>query len=181
MVPQLVSDKAMEPIMVSTEAFREGMAHLTGAVNVITTDGPKGFAGITATAVCSVTDQPPTLLVCINRNSFAHPFFTGNGVLGINVLRANQQDVAQTFASRDISMPERLARVPTGVLHTGSPLIDNTLVGFDCRITSQHDAGSHSVLICEVMGVRQGTPGEGLVYFRRNYHGIGHTEPEAVG
>ena len=48
--------------MVSIDLFRDGMARLAGAVNVITTDGPKGFAGITATAVCSVTDQPPTLL-----------------------------------------------------------------------------------------------------------------------
>ena len=167
--------------MVSTEAFREGMAHLTGAVNVITTNGPKGFAGITATAVCSVTDQPPTLLVCINRHSYAHPFFTENGVLGVNVLRASQQDVAQTFASRDISMPERLARVSSSVLNTGSPLIDNTLVSFDCRIVAQHEAGSHSVLMCEVVNVQQGAPGEGLVYFQRAYHGVGQTELETVG
>ena len=55
--------------MTDTAAFRDGMALLAGAVNVITTDGPHGRAGFTATAVCSVTDQPPTLLVCMNRGS----------------------------------------------------------------------------------------------------------------
>ena len=67
--------------MVDITDFRNGMAMLAGAVNIITTDGPQGLAGFTATAVCSVTDQPPTLLVCMNRASWAHPIFSANGVL----------------------------------------------------------------------------------------------------
>ena len=62
--------------MIDTHEFRNGMAMLTGAVNVITTAGADGLAGFTATAVCSVTDQPPMLLVCMNRSSYAHRFFT---------------------------------------------------------------------------------------------------------
>ena len=162
--------------MITSNDFREGMARLTGAVNVITTDGVRGGAGITATAVCSVTDQPPTLLVCINRSSYCYPFFIDNGVLAVNVLRAGQEDVAQTFANRNLSMPERMARVPTTVLRTGSPLVEDSLVSFDCRIAAQHDMGSHSVLMCEIVGMRQGAAGDGLVYFDRSYHGVGQTE-----
>ena len=55
--------------------FRDAMASLSAAVNIVTTDGPAGRCGITATAVCSVTDTPPTLLVCINRNSAMNPAF----------------------------------------------------------------------------------------------------------
>jgi flavin reductase len=79
---------------VSVGEFRNGMALLPGAVTVITTDGPEGPAGFTASAVCSVTDSPPTVLVCMNRSSFAHRFFAGNGVLCVNVLSAAQQDVS---------------------------------------------------------------------------------------
>jgi flavin reductase len=66
--------------------FRNAMAQLGSAVSVITTDGPAGKFGFTASAVCSVTDQPPTLLVCMNRNSWAHAHFKQNGVLCVNVL-----------------------------------------------------------------------------------------------
>lgn len=165
--------------MVSIDDFRQGMASLTGAVNVITTDGPKGPAGITATAVCSVTDQPPTLLVCVNRNSYCHPFFEENGVLAVNVLRSDQQDVAQIFADRNLTTPERLARVPHSTLVTGSPLVDNTLVSFDCRVVAQNTVGSHSVLVCEVQDLRQSNGGEGLVYFKRAYHSVGQAEATA--
>ncbi len=66
---------------VSSADFREGLSRLAGAVTVITTDGPAGAAGFTASAVCSVTDSPPTVLVCMNRSSYAHRFFADNGVL----------------------------------------------------------------------------------------------------
>ena len=160
--------------MVDTTAFRDGMALLAGAVNVITTDGPKGLAGFTATAVCSVTDQPPTLLVCMNRGSWAHPAFEGNGVLCVNVLGAARQDVSGLFADRNVTMDERFARVGARRLATGSPVIDGALVSFDCRIVDTHTVGSHSVFYCQVEDVARGEASRsGLVYFNRGYHDVG--------
>ncbi len=161
--------------MVDITDFRNGMAMLAGAVNIITTDGPQGLAGFTATAVCSVTDQPPTLLVCMNRASWAHPIFSGNGVLCVNVLGAERQDVSGIFADRNITMGERFARIGWNALATGSPLLDDAVVNFDCRIVQTHDVGSHSVFYCEVEGVRQGASQVGLIYFNRSYHGVGDT------
>lgn len=159
--------------MVDITEFRNGMAMLAGAVNVITTDGPKGLAGFTATAVCSVTDQPPTLLVCMNRSSYTHPIFTENGILCVNVLGADQQAVSGIFADRNVSIDERFARVGWSRLATGSPLIDGAAVSFDCRVVHTQAAGSHSIFLCEVEGIRQGGVSGGLVYFNRHYHGVG--------
>ncbi len=66
--------------------FRDAMASLAAAVNIVTTAGHAGRCGITATAVCSVTDTPPSVMVCINANSAMNPVFQGNGRLCINVL-----------------------------------------------------------------------------------------------
>ena len=66
--------------------FRDAMASLSAAVNIITTEGDAGRCGITATAVCPVTDTPPSLMVCINANSAMNPVFQGNGKLCVNVL-----------------------------------------------------------------------------------------------
>lgn len=159
--------------MLDIARYRNGMAMLAGAVNVITTDGPQGRAGFTATAVCTVTDQPPTLLVCMNRTSYAHPFFVGNGVLCVNLLSADLQDLSGLFANRDIPMAERFARSAHGVLATGSPALDGALVNFDCRIAEVSEVGSHSVFFCEVVDMRQSEAKPGLVYFNRNYHPVG--------
>lgn len=164
--------------MVDISAFRNGMAQLTGAVNVITTDGPSGRAGFTATAVCSVTDQPPTLLVCMNRNSWAHAIFATNRALCVNVLSGAGQATANLFADRNVSLEERFARVTWQTLSTGSPALAEALVSFDCRIMETHEVGSHSVFYCQVEQVQQHGSGSGLVYFNRAYHTIG--TPEAV-
>jgi Conserved protein/domain typically associated with flavoprotein oxygenases, DIM6/NTAB family len=73
--------------MVDVSQFRNAMALLGGAVSVITTDGPAGRFGFTASAVCSVTDSPPTLLVCMNRSSYSNEQFKANGALCVNVWR----------------------------------------------------------------------------------------------
>ncbi|MDD2546788.1 MAG: flavin reductase [Burkholderiaceae bacterium] len=164
--------------MVDIPSFRNGMALLASAVNVITTDGPQGLAGFTATAVSSVTDQPPTLLVCMNRASYTHPLFTGNGVLCVNVLTEAQKDVSAIFADRQATLEERFAKVGWSRLQTGSPVLEGAMVSFDCRITHTHDAGSHSIFICDVVGLQQSQSSAGLVYFNRSYHGIG---PQAAG
>ncbi|HEA8405696.1 flavin reductase [Escherichia coli] len=71
--------------------FRDAMASLSAAVNIITTEGDAGQCGITATAVCSITDTPPSLMVCINANSAMNPVFQGNGKLCVNVLNHEQE------------------------------------------------------------------------------------------
>lgn len=159
--------------MVNVDLFRDGMARLAGAVNVITSDGPQGIAGITATAVCSVTDQPPTLLTCINRSSYAYSIFKTNGVLCVNVLSADQQDIAQLFSDRNVTMPERIKRVATDRLVTGSPVLIGALASFDCRIVQRQQLGSHDVLIAEVQAIKVGDCTTGLTYFQRAYHRVG--------
>ncbi|CAM5786019.1 flavin reductase [Castellaniella caeni] len=163
--------------MTDISSFRSAMSLLAGAVNVITTDGPSGMAGFTATAVCSVTDQPPTLLVCMNRSSYAHKFFTGNQVLCVNVMGNASQEAPLIFADRNIRMADRFSRVKWSPLTTGSPVIEDALVSFDCRIAHTNDVGSHSIFMCEVEDIRCGDAQQAsLVYFNRNYHHVGSLE-----
>ena len=85
-----------------TSDFRNATAQLGSAITIITTDGPAGRFGFTASAVCSVADSPPTLLVCMNRSSFAHGKFQHNGVLCVNVLSGQHQQLSGIFANGQI-------------------------------------------------------------------------------
>src|ERR687892_1707310 len=90
-----------EPVQtVEATAFREAMSRLGAAVHVITTAGPGGKTGATATAVCSVSDAPPTLLMCLNRKSQTNPVVVENKVFCVNTLGANEAEVADIFSGR---------------------------------------------------------------------------------
>jgi flavin reductase len=156
--------------MVDTTGFRNAMALLGGAVSVITTDGSAGRFGFTASAVCSVTDQPPTLLVCMNRSSYSNVHFKSNGVLCVNVLSADHQDISGVFANRELNMEQRFASAAWHVLESGAPVLDEALVSFDCRIAQAHEVGSHTIFYCEILDLKMGGSQEGLVYFNRAYH-----------
>ena len=146
------------------------MSHLAGAVNVVTAQGAHGPMGCTVSAACSVTDEPPTLLVCISRASRSHAAFTGSGALCLNVLSAAQQHIGERFADSSASPEERFALAQWDTLATGSPVLRQALASFDCEITGAMEVGTHTVFTCTVRAVRMHDGEDGLVYFSRAYH-----------
>lgn len=154
----------------SSQSFRDGMALLPGAVTIVTTDGTAGQYGFTASAVCSVSDAPPTLLVCVNKNTSAHDPILKNGVLAVNVLTHAQHPLSNIFSSRSKPQETRFAQAGWSAHATGAPLLENALVGFDCRIANVVDAGSHSVVFAHILHVESSDAQHpGLIWFRRNY------------
>ena len=158
--------------MITRQAYLDGMARLTTAVNVVTTDGPAGRGGFTASAVCSVTDDPPTLLVCVNLRSRQNDLIRANGVLCVNTLSADQADVAARFATREATIDERFAGGAWTELVTGAPALSSALASFDCRVVERLERGSHAVLFCEVQAVRVHVGSEPLIYVERGYRTI---------
>lgn len=161
--------------MVEVTDFRNAMSLLTGAVNVITTAGASGRYGFTASAVCSVTDTPPTLLVCMNRASSSLVHFIDNKILTVNVLGAHHQHISKVFASK-ISPEERFAYGAWTALETGAPVLEDALVSFDCQIEQVQEVGTHAIFICHIVAVQQSQHDQGLVYFNRAYHHVGQAK-----
>ena len=158
---------------VEKQAYREAMARLGAAVNVITTDGPGGRAGFTASAVCSVTDTPPTLLVCANRTNDSYAAFKANGVLCVNTLTHSQQELSAIFAGMtEHAMAARFEAAVWHTLATGAPILHEDAVSFDCRITQTVEVGTHDVFFCAVEAVLLGAVHEGLIYYGRGYHRV---------
>lgn len=155
------------------KAYRDAMSRFGAAVNVVTTDGPSGRVGFTASAVCSVTDDPPTLLVCMNRGSKHNVNFKENMVLCVNTLTPAQQDLSPVFGGQtDVDVEGRFAGATWGTLVTGSPVLHGAAASFDCRIVQITEVGTHSVFFCEVEAVDAAVGFEGLIYFGRAYHRI---------
>jgi flavin reductase (NADH) len=158
--------------------FRQAMAHLGAAVNVITTAGPHGRCGITASAVCSVTDAPPTLLVCINRSSAMHAAFAHNRHLCVNVLPAEHEVLARDFAGlTDVPMERRF---DPHVWDTGAhdvPVLRNALASLQGTIVESKDVGSHSVMFVQASTIQVRPDGDSLIYFSRTFHRVARLAP----
>ncbi len=160
-------------VPVSRDDYREAMARLGAAVNVITTAGPGGRAGFTASAVCSVTDTPPTLLICANRSNDSYAALKANGVVCVNTLTGGQEDMSPVFAG--LTSHSMDARFDSGywyTLATGAPVLQDAAVAFDCRIDKAVEVGTHDVFFCIVEAVQLGSVHEGLIYYARGYHRI---------
>jgi flavin reductase len=160
---------------ISAAVFRDAAARLAAAVNVVTTDGEGGRCGFTASAVCSVTDAPPTVLVCMNRASSQHGAFTKNLSLCVNVLAPDQVALSSVFAGKtDLSMEDRFALAEWSILASGAPALEGAAVSLDCRISQIIDHGTHSIFLAEVASVRMGGDDSGgLIWFGRAFHGVG--------
>lgn len=157
----------------SPEAYRDGMAQVAGHVHVITTAGAAGTSGFTAIAVASVSDNPPMLLFCINRQSANGPLVEANGVFALNALAAGATGLAETFAGRTgLKGAERFGEGRWMTLVTGAPVLETALASFDCRVVEARPIATHLVVIGRVEAVRTGGEGAALAYFGRAYRDI---------
>ena len=162
-----------ENYIADKSTYREAMSRLGAAVNIITTAGADGDAGFTASAVCSVTDDPPTLLVCMNRASKSYSAFQASRILCVNVLAHEHQELSGPFASiGNLAMAERFGLAKWLRLATGSPVLENAAAAFDCTIDQILEVGTHGVFFCGVKAIHLGPSTAGLIYHGRAYHKI---------
>lgn len=156
---------AEEALPVDRSAFLDAMRYVPGAVAVIATAASGERRGLAATAWCSLSADPPTLLVCINRGASAHPFVLAARAFSVNLLSPTQTEIVAIFsAQRALDGDARFAGDcwTTGVL--GQPLFRGAPVSFECRLIDAHDHGSHTVMIGRVVGVESSGRDSALMY-----------------
>lgn len=170
-----------EELTTTQRDFRSAMANLSAAVNVVTTDGVSGRAGITVSAVCSVTDTPPTLLVCVNQASYTHDIFRTNRRVAINVLGRQHEELALHFAgATQLPMEERFALPAWNHDRHGVPVLDDAAAVLVGQVGAEFTQGTHTVLFVEVDHVGVHDEVGALLYFQRGFHQIAPAAPVAA-
>ncbi len=150
---------------VSMDEFKLGMRHLAAAVTVITVDSNGTQDGLTATAACSVSAEPPQLLICVNTLAGAHDLIATEGTFCVNVLNTEQEDIAKRFAGIDgAPRSERYGLGSWTTLTTGAPVLEDAMVSFDCEVVQQVLAGTHTVFIGHIVGLKAAQQGMPLMY-----------------
>ena len=172
-----MTNETATPAAVDGEVFREAMSRIGAAVHIVTTAGATGRAGATMTAVTSVSDAPPTLLVCINRNGRLNTVLRGNGVFCVNTLIAGDEELAGVFAGKgglDHEARFRHGRWTTGGL--GAPVLTGARAALECRVSEVSEVGSHTVVFGRVEAVHLGKARSALLYLDRGYRVLPHIE-----
>ncbi len=167
----LATDSAA-PVLATPDDFKRGMRQLAAGVNVITVANAGVREGLTATAVCSISAEPPQLLVCVNSTAGAHGPIHRAGSFCLNVLAHDQEAIARRFAGMDgADREDRFSIGRWSMLSTGAPALDGALANFDCIVVREIEAATHTVFIGRVLGVRtnEGTP---LIYSHGRFTGI---------
>ena len=163
---------------ISEDAFKKGMRELVAAVNIITVAHNGSQDGLTATAACSVSAEPPQLLICVNRDTGSHDLIQESCKFALNILARDQEDVAMRFAGMDdADRTERFDLGKWSELVTGTPVLDGALVNFDCEVAKQITIGTHSIFIGHIVASRTGDNGGApLLYGDGQFTGLATRE-----
>ena len=149
------------------DKFRAATRQVAGAVTVVTTRSPGGEPrGVTATAVCSLTVEPPSVIACINRDTWVGQIAPESGNFCVNVLAKVQQPVAETFAGRSaLAGADRFQIGDWQDAETGAPVLDGAIASFDCELEQAVDFATHVILIGRVRKtVSDNSDAEPLLY-----------------
>lgn len=155
-------------------AFRKGMRHLAASVTLITTRHRGLRGGLTATAVCSVSAEPPQILVCVNKTASAHDPIGEAGFFCVNILAPDHRKIAERFAGMDgVEGDERFNDLGEwGTLSTGAPVLRGCPVSFDCKLVTKVSAGTHTIYIGEIIDLVLDPTAHPLLYADGNFvHG----------
>jgi 3-hydroxy-9,10-secoandrosta-1,3,5(10)-triene-9,17-dione monooxygenase reductase component len=151
------------------EQFRSVMGHFATGVTVITGHGPDGPAGMTTSAIASLSLDPILVIVCFDNTSRTLPVVREAGRFGLNVLRAEQEPLARVFASK-VDLNEKFRGVGWQ-LEDAVPILDRVLAWLACEVRELVPGGDHTIAIGSVLGMYH-AEGEPLVWYRGGYRGL---------
>lgn len=152
----------------SSEAFRTGMRQLASGVSIITGGTGEAPVGLVATAVCSVSVEPPTLLVSISRTASAYPVIEASGRLCVNILGTGHDELVARFTSSD-RRAERFTGASWRLRPDAPPVLDDALAAFDCRVVERFSYATHVIFFARPEQVLVGE-GDPMVHFDRGFH-----------
>jgi flavin reductase (DIM6/NTAB) family NADH-FMN oxidoreductase RutF len=179
------SEDTMNPIVrlaelnreASPAYFRAAMRRLAGGVSVITVGSGDQVSGMTVTSVSSLAVDPPSLIVSVNRASSSWPLLQRHPFFGVNMLTADQVDVAERFSGKDgLKGAERFAGAAWTERASGVRLLSGALAGIECEAEDIIERHSHAIVIGRVLDVAVSTRTAALAYWQGRYVAIDQDE-----
>lgn len=152
-----------------TAKFRNLMRHQAGAVTIIAVGQPGSRTGLTATAMCSLTDTPPMILICVNRNASAHAPIKIAKCFSVNVLATEHSELARRFSTKTVEGEKRFDEHAWSTMVTGAPILNGAIASLDCELADEHVFETHSIFIGRIRDGQFREDAKPLLYFRGDF------------
>jgi len=161
----------------SSGDFRNAMRRLTGGVSIVTAGRGKDVSGMTVTSVTSLSTEPPALIVSVNRAASSFPLIRRYGFFGVNILNADQLDIAERFTGKDgATGAGRFAGAEWYNRASGVPLLADALAAIDCEVEEIVERHSHAIVIGRVLDIQLSPRSAALAYWQGQYLAIDRDE-----
>ncbi len=151
---------------INKDEFRAALGRFASGVTVVTTKDDDGkLYGLTVSAFCSVSLEPPLILVCIEKTTGSHRALKEGDFFAVNILKESQQHYSDQFASY---LPDKFDGIEFEINENGIPILQNTLANLECRLVNACGGGDHTIFVGEIEKSRI-SDGKPLIYFHGNY------------
>jgi flavin reductase (DIM6/NTAB) family NADH-FMN oxidoreductase RutF len=165
---------------ITSDEFRGAMRHLTGGVSVITAGRGKDISGMTVTSVSSLSVEPASLIVSLNRAASSWPLVKRHGIFGVNILSSDQVEIAERFTGKGgLKGAERFAGAEWTTRASGVPLLVGALAAIDCEVEDVMERHSHAIVIGRVLDVQVSLRTGALAYWQGRYVAVDQDEDVA--
>ena len=159
---------------ISDDLFKELMRRFAAGVTLVTFNENGKFGGLTVSSFCSLSMDPPLVLICIDKKISSHNSLKNTPNFGVNICNSEQGKLAWDFANSKIDKNELINSLPHTTTDSGTPLLDESLASMDCRITERYDGGDHSIFVGQIESGNFDEKAEPLVYYSS---GLGEFKP----
>ena len=152
-------------MVASNDLFKELMRRFAAGVTLVTFNENEKFGGLTVSSFCSLSMDPPLVLICIDREIASHESLGKTETFGVNICNSEQGKLAWDFASSKIDKNELIKSLPHTLTKLGTPLLEGCLATMECKITQKYDGGDHTIFIGQVQEGKFDENAEPLVYY----------------
>ncbi len=157
--------------------FRRALGHFASGITIVTTQHEDQLHGTTVSSLCSLSLEPPLVLICIDLQATIHNLIRESGIFGINILAEHGEALSRHFARR---IPDKFSEIAYSLGVTGVPLLEGTLAILECRVTAQYPGGDHAIFVGEVVATSTASHHQPLLYYRSQYNRIHSATPSLV-
>ena len=159
---------------VDNDLFKELMRRFAAGVTLVTFNENNKFGGLTVSSFCSLSMNPPLVLICIDRKIVSHESLKNSDTFGINICNSGQGKLAWDFANSNIDKNELIKSLPHTLTNLGTPLLDGCLASMECKITEKHEGGDHTIFIGQIESGNFDENSDPLIYYGS---GLGEFNP----
>jgi flavin reductase (DIM6/NTAB) family NADH-FMN oxidoreductase RutF len=153
-------------VSIEQTEFRQTLGRFATGVTIITTQHLGQLHGTTVSSFCSLSLEPPLILVCIDLNATIHDLIIESEIFGVNILAEHAETLSRHFARR---IPDKFSNISYNLGQLGVPLLEDALASLECRVAARYPGGDHSIFIGEVVALNTQSHTQPLLFYRSKY------------